>query len=394
MARIMSSTQHGYNERLPSTIRNSIYVHHPEGMPLAHKSLLNLIPLNLQHILDQHPNVINEADENGRTPLWWAAVTNNLESMEVLLSYGARADIADGNGQDPLSAVRIHPFSRGPKTARRINEIVKLLMSQPINLKQKTIYSESAVHVSYHIHDMGIRQKFLRECIDKGVDLNTRVWYSGGALSQLALNVDLTEQEIRMLVEAGMDINSKEDDGETPVSSAMYNGHENVLRRLLFLGADHTAKNNSGYTLLHHAACCGDANVMRTLQQHGLPGVDPNACNSFGATASDLFEERWESCSLSTELRPEFYSLLRTVQFPNCSKGYFGSQRGKYDELADFAGHDHTRKSLKTYNSDHEEEKDDDSMDERDDQEDNGAHRNNQNHRVFESHVRWSFTLY
>jgi ankyrin repeat protein len=58
---------------------------------------------------------------------------------------------------------------------------------------------------------------------------------------------------------------------------------------LIERGADVNAKTNGGWTPLHSAAFYGHVEVVRLLLEHG---ADPNIKNIWGQTAIDLARER------------------------------------------------------------------------------------------------------
>lgn len=47
-------------------------------------------------------DVVNVLDAAGRSPLHWAAVTDRVEFVRLLLEYGADVDIRDCAGRTPL----------------------------------------------------------------------------------------------------------------------------------------------------------------------------------------------------------------------------------------------------------------------------------------------------
>jgi ankyrin repeat protein len=59
----------------------------------------------------------------------------------------------------------------------------------------------------------------------------------------------LTTIITRIVVEHGLDIDIRDDDGMTPLLSAAYNANEPIARILIQLGADLTAQDDEGYLL-------------------------------------------------------------------------------------------------------------------------------------------------
>ena len=73
----------------------------------------------------------------------------------------------------------------------------------------------------------------------------------------------------RLLLEAGTDPNAVNEDGETPLHLAAYQGHEVVVRLLLEAGADPNALDSSGFTPLFLAMEGEHALVIALLNQAG-----------------------------------------------------------------------------------------------------------------------------
>jgi ankyrin repeat protein len=101
----------------------------------------------------------------------------------------------------------------------------------------------------------------------------------------LAASFGLTKIVRLLLEREGVDADSKDSDGGTPLSRAAFNGHEAVVRLLLEKGADITAKDGRGVTALHLAAATGHEAVMRLLLQKG---TDVAAKDGRGVTALHL----------------------------------------------------------------------------------------------------------
>ena len=85
----------------------------------------------------------------------------------------------------------------------------------------------------------------------------------------------------RDLIEAGADVNAKDNEGLTPLYMCALGGHVEVARALIEAGADVNAKKDNGVTPLHMCAYTGHLEVSRALIEKG---ADVNAKEDDGVT--------------------------------------------------------------------------------------------------------------
>ena len=116
--------------------------------------------------------------------------------------------------------------------------------------------------------------------------LNLAAWrlaaddLGGGPLHRAADNCDT--EALRMLLEAGADVNAQDNNGVTPLHRAARIGKVAAIPRLLESGADVNAQDNDGDTPLHTAAAgLGDVAAIRMLLE---AGADMNAWGKYGHT--------------------------------------------------------------------------------------------------------------
>ena len=87
---------------------------------------------------------------------------------------------------------------------------------------------------------------------------------------------------VRMLLEAGADMNAENQDRSTALMFAAHNGHLEVVQVLLEAGADKNAAKQDGATALMLAAEDGHLEVVQLLLE---AGADKNAATQDGTTA-------------------------------------------------------------------------------------------------------------
>ena len=114
-------------ERLGAGPRTDLLVHDPrianggrhlKGLNLAAES--GAAP-ELLTVLLRRGAAVNQADNEGVTPLMWAAQRGDVESARALLSAGARADLKSRAGLDAAT----YADNRGDELGRAVAELLK-----------------------------------------------------------------------------------------------------------------------------------------------------------------------------------------------------------------------------------------------------------------------------
>ena len=105
-------------------------------------------------------------------------------------------------------------------------------------------------------------------------------------------------EAVRQHLDAGADVNAKDEDGWTPLHWAAWEGHRQITELLIVSDADVNAKDEIGMTPLHWAAVLGRKNEIVELLITN--GADVNAKNDVGQTPLD-----WDN------FYPEIPALLR-----------------------------------------------------------------------------------
>ncbi|MBD0372890.1 MAG: ankyrin repeat domain-containing protein [Pyrinomonadaceae bacterium] len=72
-----------------------------------------------------------------------------------------------------------------------------------------------------------------------------------------------------LLTSKNMDVNTRDEQGNTPLIEAARNGHDEVVQALLAAKADASVKNKDGKTALMLASEGGHDQVVRVLKQAG-----------------------------------------------------------------------------------------------------------------------------
>lgn len=129
----------------------------------------------------------------------------------------------------------------------------------------------------------------LRMILDAGADIDVHDTDGDTALSIAALSGHLPS--LKLLLDRGASVDNVNFgySSSTPLALASLNGYEEIVQALIGAGADVNRKNNAGDTALQEASWAGHHKVAQMLIR---AGADANSCNNYGKsalwTASDL----------------------------------------------------------------------------------------------------------
>ncbi len=160
----------------------------------------------------------------------------------------------------------------------------------------------------------GPKADYIRRLIREGADVNSKD-DDGMTPLMLAASESKTPEVVSLLIEAGADVNAKDDDGMTPLTFAIWKSRTpEVVTLLIEAGADVNARDNLGMTPLMLAASVSKTPEIVTLLIEA--GADVNAKGNNGRTP------------LSWATNPEIIKLLKEVEatyklLSACSKGHW-----------------------------------------------------------------------
>eukprot|EP00941_MAST-03F_sp_MAST-3F-sp1_P005058 g5058.t1 len=123
--------------------------------------------------------------------------------------------------------------------------------------------------------------------LEEGVNVNCRNEAGETPLHHAAAAGQL--HIAQTLIERGADIDARDHEGETPLHNSTDANHPHMTEILLKAGADVHAVDKLGWTPLHNAAGCGDhSDIVEQLLRRG---ADPMLKNNEGMTPKDLADE-------------------------------------------------------------------------------------------------------
>ena len=248
--------------------------------------------------LDKNPDVLNEKNAPGQTPIWKAAELGQLEITKELLSRGADPAIGDNENTLPLHIA-----------ASTDNlELVDLLLSKGFDINVKDDNGVSPIFYAVQ----GRHPKMVEYVIAKGADVKAKTNRGWPILLYGAIfgpnetvkilienKADINAKNengivplhsacsfgrtdlVKLLVELGADIHETNDQGQTPLMWALNPNAYDVAVYLISQGADVNHKSDGGETALMNVAGRGTISIAELLLEHG---ADINVQNDWGAT--------------------------------------------------------------------------------------------------------------
>jgi len=310
---------------------------------------------------------VNAKDNDGWTPLFWAAFSGRTDIVRALLEKGANVNAIDDSGKTALmsAAVRGHTDtvrallekgadvnakSKAGRTALMSAadlgqlDTVRVLLEQGADVDVKDRKGDTALRLAEKYKYSSIVALLRRaprvvpprkNAGNTTASVPTAPPAAAGPTStpkpQPASSASTTSRdpnrklldaaeagdtaEVQSLLREGANANAKGDYGNTALMGAAVRGHTESVRALLEKGADVNAKGNTGRTALMEAALEGYTDTVRTLLEKG---ADVNAKDNMGWTP--LF---WAAFSRRTD-------TVRAL----LEKGADVNAKNKYDDTA------------------------------------------------------------
>lgn len=190
---------------------------------------------------------IEEKDDKGETALHWAACIGSEAMVRILLELGADIEARHNHGWTVMHSA----------AASGHTDVLKLLREKGAQVcGDDLLWAAREGHVAV-----------VQTLLDWGIDINTRD--STGDTPICIAALEKHESVVRFLVQKGADVGAKNDHGGTALMNAAYNGTETIVQVLLESGASVVEKGESGYTALHRAASWGHTGSVQLLLEFG-----------------------------------------------------------------------------------------------------------------------------
>ena len=196
---------------------------------------------------------INGQDENGNTPLHWAAKSGNLENIKYLITTGAKINIKNKIGNAPL---RWAAWSGNLEVVKYFVEL-----GSDVNLQDKN--GNTPIHEAAESGTLEMMEYF----VDKKANIHIQ---NKNGESPLYVACKSGKFEIvKYLVEHGADISGSMSNSVTSLFVAAQNGHLEIVKYLVERGADINKPIINGVTSLFIAAQNGHLEIVKYLVEHG-----------------------------------------------------------------------------------------------------------------------------
>ena len=209
---------------------------------------------------------LNATNAQGETPLSYAVTTGNSELVKIILEKGINVDVKNQRGETPLSIAALNGDLN----------LVSLLLKNGANLDIKNNQGNNAIVSAIGSGSLETT-KFL---LKNGAKIDVK-----NSSENPTLNYPLTSGNLEMvkfLVDNKyLSIDSKTQQGSTPIHMAAMSGNLELVKYLQKKGASLESKNNLGDTPLMEAVSSGNLEMVKFfLDKH----VTLDVKNSIGNT--------------------------------------------------------------------------------------------------------------
>ena len=176
----------------------------------------------VEALIETDAALVNARDEDGRTPLHWAARGPDIALARLLVTRGADVNAVDARGIAPLHSLALRGASDG----------IRLLSAGGAKVDLRAPNGSTALHFAV----LGGRTEAVRALLEVGAGLEAKDAYGRTPLSVAAREMAPVDV-VRTLLDAGAAVDTTDESGATPLSLAAWRGSADVVDLLLQRGA-------------------------------------------------------------------------------------------------------------------------------------------------------------
>ena len=252
----------------------------------------------IERLAQETPELVNDSDANGLTPLLLAAAHGHSDAAVALLGLGASPNAKNARGQaalhyaayrgdgalvQALLAAEADPLTGDLSGTTAMHYagiggdigVIDALAAAGIDPEVKNIYRERPAHRAAQAGSLPA----LQHLQELGADLHA-VDALGLTLAHKAA-IGNASGVLAWLAERGLRLDERDLAGDTPLHGAASVGRAEGVRALLDMGQSPALVDHDRATPLHKAAEAGSEECVETLLRHG---ADPVARDALGRT--------------------------------------------------------------------------------------------------------------
>ncbi|KAF4079945.1 hypothetical protein AMELA_G00184190 [Ameiurus melas] len=211
-----------------------------DGLTALHQACID-DNVDMVTFLVEHGACINQPDNEGWIPLHAAASCGYMDIAEYLINQGANVGVVNSEGETPLDIAEEEPMEE--------------LLKNEINRQGVDIEAARKEEERTMLRDA-------RQWLNSGQINDVRHAKSGGTALHVAAAKGYTEV-LKLLIQAGYDVNIKDYDGWTPLHAAAHWGKDEACRILVENLCDMDVVNKVGQT----AFDVSDEDVLGYLEE-------------------------------------------------------------------------------------------------------------------------------
>ncbi|KLO78895.1 Uncharacterized protein LW93_4217 [Fusarium fujikuroi] len=269
-------------------------------LTFMHEIVLKRCPIDIAPVLKSGKAdilaQIHSEDRFGMTPLMYAVALGDAKAAEALIQAGASVHKKGPYGRNLVDYA-------GSLPSNTCATMLDLLLASGANSIDGLSMGWSLLHTAAILDNVIMIARLLQEGAQPdfyGPYGNRPIHYAASHNSVHA---------IRLLYEQGANVNAIADNGLSSLGVAIQKNATDAQATLLELGADHRITGDWG-TYLHVAAYWGNERTFNTLSCLKLKGLDVDARNNKGLTASEVYESRYDK---TDELTISFHQLRDSI---------------------------------------------------------------------------------